>query len=122
MRPNYGDCISCGYYQGEHYCGYWHYGCDPDALGCDEYINKEDYKMKLINAEAFLAERKNALKNNGVYKMMEKWVEAAPDAQAQGEWIKRGKTTVCSVCGGKAKSLPYCGWCGAKMKVEVETQ
>ena len=79
--------------------------------------------MKLINANEFLAERKNALKNNGIYKMLEKWVDAAPGVEVpEGEWIKQGKTTVCSVCGGKAKSLPYCGHCGAKMRVEVETQ
>ena len=40
--------------------------------------------------------------------------------QQQGEWLdNHNGTFTCSVCGGRAPRMKYCGNCGAKVKERV---
>lgn len=72
----------------------------------------------IIDATEFLAERKKALKNNGVYKMLEHWVNNTPEHKAT--WVKSGKSYKCTACGQTGKLTAYCPNCGRRTEVEEE--
>lgn len=81
----------------------------------------------MSNEEAIKQLKKLQSFHNGSYApAIDKAIEALKEERPQGEWIEKQETPAsvsyyCSNCKmSDLPVLPYCPWCGAKMKGGVE--
>ena len=74
---------------------------------------------KLCEELKLMAKHQDPYKQNtilGVVSTIENWKTADVVEVKHGEWRdSRNGTYTCSVCGGKASKMIWCGRCGAKM-------
>lgn len=83
------------------------------------YIDADELSEEIKSLTVFLGGDSilNKTSKESVLRVIEEQPTADVVPVKHGEWIdNHNGTYTCSVCGGKASKMNWCGCCGAKMK------